>query len=172
VAWENQFRCGRSWPDLTLDPERELPIGAHVVTPRRGYTHHGIYVGRGRVVQYGGLSRGLRSGPVKEVSLSQFGHGWPIWIRPRESIGLDGHEVARRARSRLGEDRYHVFTNNCEHFCQWCLRGEHRSYQVEELARRYRRIRQRVMQPLSRALLRVWRAVALGHAAGSHAGTN
>jgi len=109
---------------------------------------------------------------VEDVSLSQFGHGWPIWIRLRESIGLDGHEVARRARSRLGEDRYHVFTNNCEHFCQWCLRGEHRSYQVEELARRYRRIRQRVMQPLSRALLRVWRAVALGHAAGSHAGTN
>src|SRR6266853_3959358 len=54
VAWENQFRCGRSLPDLTLDPERELPIGAHVVTPRRGSTHHGIYVGRGRVVQYGG----------------------------------------------------------------------------------------------------------------------
>jgi len=50
-----------------------LPIGAHVVTPRRGYTHHGIYVGRGRVVQYGGLSRGLRSGPVKEVSLSHLG---------------------------------------------------------------------------------------------------
>ena len=24
------------------------PIGAHVVTPRRAYTHHGIYVGDGR----------------------------------------------------------------------------------------------------------------------------
>jgi hypothetical protein len=23
-------------------------------------------------------------------------------------------------------------TNNCEHFCEWCLRAEHRSYQVDE----------------------------------------
>jgi hypothetical protein len=33
---------------------------------------------------------------------------------------------------RLGEDRYSVLTNNCEHFCEWCVRGEHRSYQVDE----------------------------------------
>ena len=39
----------------------------------------------------------------------------------------------RRARSRLGEDRYRLLTNNCEHFCEWCLRDEHRSYQVESL---------------------------------------
>jgi hypothetical protein len=23
-------------------------------------------------------------------------------------------------------------TNNCEHFCEWCLRAEHRSYQVDK----------------------------------------
>jgi hypothetical protein len=31
----------------------------------------------------------------------------------------------------VGEDRYRVLTNNCEHFCEWCLRGEARSYQVD-----------------------------------------
>jgi hypothetical protein len=31
----------------------------------------------------------------------------------------------------VGEDCYRLFTNNCEHFCEWCLRGEPRSYQVE-----------------------------------------
>jgi hypothetical protein len=44
--------------------------------------------------------------------------------------------VVHRARSRLGEDRYHVLRNNCEHFCEWCVRGQHRSYQVEALAGR------------------------------------
>jgi hypothetical protein len=46
------------------------PWGAHIVSLRRGYTHHGIYVGNERVVQYGGLTRGLRRGPVEEVLLS------------------------------------------------------------------------------------------------------
>src|SRR6266481_3083523 len=152
VAWENQFRCGRSWPDLTLDPERELPIGAHVVTPRRGYTHHGIYVGRGRVVQYGGLFLGLRRGPVEEVALLQFARGRAIWLRLEESRQFDRDEVVHRARARLGEDRYNVLTNNCEHFCEWCVRGEPRSHQVDELVTRYGRAWRRLVELLARVL--------------------
>ena len=34
----------------------DFPLGAHIVTPRRWYTHHGIYVGAGQVVHYAGLS--------------------------------------------------------------------------------------------------------------------
>jgi hypothetical protein len=118
--------------DRPLDPEHEPPLGAHVVTPRRGYTHHGVYVGAGRVVQYGGLSWGLRRGAVEEVPLSQFSQGNPVWVRVTGSSWFDQHEVVRRARLRLGEDCYNVLTNNCEHFCEWCVRGEHRSYQVDE----------------------------------------
>jgi hypothetical protein len=138
--------------DHALDPESEPPIGAHMVTPRRGYAHHGIYVGQGQVVQYGGLSRGLRRDPVEEVSLSQFAQGRTIWIRLHESIGLDRDEVVRRARLRLGENRYHMLTNNCEHFCEWCARGEHRSYQVDELVARYGRAWRRLSELLARAL--------------------
>src|SRR5260221_14323833 len=119
--------------DRALDPEHEPPKGAHMVTPRRGYTHHGIYVGRGRVVQYGGLSRGLRRGPVEEVPLSQFAQGCTIWIRLHESKGLDRDEVVRQARLRLGEERYHLLNNNCGHFFEWCVRGGHRSYPWDEL---------------------------------------
>jgi hypothetical protein len=143
--------------DQALDGLRELPLGAHVVTPRHGYKHHGIYVGRGRVVQYGGLSRGFRLGPVEEVSVTQFAQGRPMWIRPGEFGGADRPEVVSRARSRLGEDRYHLLTNNCEHFCEWCVHGEHRSRQVDELADRYRRTRQRLLEPLARMLLRIGR---------------
>lgn len=57
------------WPS---GPEREPPLGAHLTTSRRGYTHHGMYVGRGRVVHYSGLSGFWQGGPVEEVSLSRF----------------------------------------------------------------------------------------------------
>jgi hypothetical protein len=33
----------------------------------------------------------------------------------------------------VGEDCYRLLTNNCEHFCEWCLRGKPRSHQVEAL---------------------------------------
>jgi hypothetical protein len=109
------------------------PLGSHLLTPRRGFTHHGIYVGRGNVVHYNSAVRHLRRFPVQEVSLTSFAHGRAIWVRARSEPRFDSIEVTRRARSRLGEDRYRILSNNCEHFCEWCLRDEHRSYQVERL---------------------------------------
>ena len=111
---------------------QEPPLGAHLVTPRRGYLHHGIYVGDGKVVHYAGLAYGLRRGPVEEISLARFTNGRPVCVRSDASLEFDRREVIRRARSRIGEDHYRLLTNNCEHFCEWCLYGEHRSYQVEE----------------------------------------
>jgi hypothetical protein len=111
----------------------DAPIGSHVVTPRRGYLHHGIYVGDGKVVHYAGLCYGLHSGPVEEVALTRFADGRPVWIRSDVAPIFDPQETVRRARSRVGEDRYRLLTNNCEHFCEWCLRGRPRSHQVEAL---------------------------------------
>jgi hypothetical protein len=136
--------------DRPLDPEREPPPGAHMVTPRRGYTHHGIYVGGGRVVQYGGLSWGLRRGPVEEVNLSQFSHGRPVWVRVVGSPRFDQHEVVRRARLRLGEDHYSVLTNNCEHFCEWCVRGQHHSYQIDDGIAGYQGVLLKLIELLAR----------------------
>jgi hypothetical protein len=114
-----------------LVAESEPPIGAHIVTRRQGYTHHGIYAGVGRVVHYAGLSRGLRRGPVEEISLSRFAAGHRVSVVSRTPPKFEAREVVRRARSRLGEDSYRILTNNCEHFCEWCLRGQHRSYQID-----------------------------------------
>src|SRR3984885_10057267 len=150
-AGEKRMACRGLRPgDRPLDAEREPPLGAHMVTPRRGYTHHGIYVGGGRVVQYGGLSRGLRRGPVEEVPLSQFSQGRPVWVRVLESHWFDEHEVVRRARLRLGEDRYSVLKNNCEHFCEWCVRGQHRSYQVDERIAGYQGVVLKLIELLAR----------------------
>ena len=109
----------------------DLTIGTHLVTGRFGYTHHGLYAGGGKVVHYAGLSRSLRRGPVQEVPLAAFAHGHPVWIRQSPAARFAGMEAIRRAYSRLGEDRYRLISNNCEHFCTWCLYGESRSDQID-----------------------------------------
>jgi Lecithin retinol acyltransferase len=113
--------------------------------------HHGIYVGRGKVIQYGGFVRGLHRGAVEEVSVKQFVRGRPLWTRNERAPCFHPDEVVRRAHSRLGEDRYSLLTNNCEHFCEWCLRAQHRSYQVEEWLARPHRALQR-----SEGWIQVW----------------
>lgn len=113
---------------------RNLPIGAHLVTPRKGYSHHGIYVGNGRVVHYAGFCKGwLQRGPVEETSVAKFARGYPVEVRAHAQGPYAPGEVARRARNRVGEDCYALLTHNCEHFCAWCVTGESRSEQVERL---------------------------------------
>jgi hypothetical protein len=115
--------------------EREPPLGAHLTTSRRGYDHHGVYVGRGRVVHYSGLSGFWQCGPVEEVPLSRFVNGHPVRLVDHVESRYSPDEIVRRARSRLGENDYRLLTNNCEHFCNWCLSGVSRSAQVEKRLR-------------------------------------
>ena len=49
-----------------------------------------------------------------------------------------GPAAVERARERLGEDRYSLWSNNCEHFVEWCLSGTPRSAQVDALRARWR----------------------------------
>jgi hypothetical protein len=106
----------------------QVPLGAHLVSPRRFYLHHGIYLGDGKVAHYSGLSGSLKAGPIEVTDLERFASGKPVWI-VREAAQYRAGEVVHRARSRLGENRYRLFSNNCEHFCTWCLTG--RSYSVQ-----------------------------------------
>jgi hypothetical protein len=118
-----------------VDLSAAIPLGAHLVTPRCGFTHHGIYVGNGRVVQYTGLSRSLRGGPVQEVSLAEFENCRGVAIASSSQTRYPPDVVVERARSRLGENAYRIATNNCEHFSSWCLRGEGRSEQIDRFLR-------------------------------------
>jgi hypothetical protein len=123
--------CPAPQPGLAREP---FAIGAHLITPRRGYTHHGIYVGGNRVVHYAGWSRAaLTCRPVEEVSLDEFAGGREVRSRTDCTVRYTPVDVVARARSRLGEDRYRIASNNCEHFCHWCLSGENRSVQVDRL---------------------------------------
>jgi hypothetical protein len=122
------------WP-LDLWPlgrlEEEPTLGSHLTTLRRGYSHHGIYVGEARVVHYSGLSGRWQCGPVEEVSLSRFACGHEVRSVEHAKPVFSPEEIVRRARSRLGENNYRLLTNNCEHFCNWCISGVSRSAQLE-----------------------------------------
>lgn len=111
-----------------------IPVGAHLSTPRRGFTHHGIHIGNGRVVHYPGSSRCFDTGPITEVSVAEFarGRGYSIEHTP---CRFAAEEIVRRARSRVGEHAYRVTNNNCEHFCFWCRTGRAHSEQVEYFTR-------------------------------------
>jgi hypothetical protein len=109
---------------------QEPPLGSHLKSLRRGYTHHGIYVGNGRVIHYAGWANNQATGPVEETDLDSFtqGNGFSIIVHDH----ADPPElIVARARRRLGETDYCVASNNCEHFCNSCVNGDHHSRQID-----------------------------------------
>jgi hypothetical protein len=111
--------------------ESGVEAGSSLTVARNGYRHYGIYVGGGRVIHYAGRIR-YPKGRVEEISLEEFGGHRPVQIGVAPDCAV-ASEVVRRARSRLGECRYDLLRNNCEHFSNWCQLGEARSEQVEAL---------------------------------------
>ena len=113
---------------------RQLKAGDHLVTKRLGYTHHGIYLGRGKVIHYSGLASGLRAGPVEITSLDNFSQGKHTYVQSHENRVFCHKQTVKRARARLTEDKYNLLINNCEHFINWCIYGKARSEQVSHAA--------------------------------------
>ena len=72
---KSRLRGGLRRNDRRLAEGDKPALGSHLVSPRLGFAHHGIYVGCGRVVHYGAFVHGLHRGPVEEVSLARFTHG-------------------------------------------------------------------------------------------------
>lgn len=111
----------------------QFTIGAHLKVNRTGYTHHGVYVGDGQVIHYAGLCNGFNAAPVEIVSLKDFqGKADKINIVTYDDVQcFSPEEIIKRANSRLGENRYNVVFNNCEHFANWCITGRAESKQVK-----------------------------------------
>ena len=108
--------------------------GQHLVINKiaGSYTHHALGVGNGRVIHYSGLANDLSfQGTIEEVSLEQFSQGEAFQVKPYSSRKFNIDDAILRARLRLGESRYHVIHNNCEHFVEWCITGKHLSYQSQ-----------------------------------------
>jgi hypothetical protein len=147
-----QLYCGPTRSVSPLAPGEAPPIGSHLVMPWLGYTHHGIYAGDGKVIHYGALMYSMIRRPVEEVSLEAFAEGRPLFVVTHSEDAFEVAEILRRARSRLGEKRYRLLTNNCEHFVEWCLHDVHRSFQVQTALEFPRWFGERILAALHRWL--------------------
>lgn len=105
--------------------------GEHLYVDCGLYLHHGIGIGNGQVIHYSGLASSFDSGPISIVDLSIFSSGRAILIKKHQNRKFSDEESVKRALSRLGENAYCVFGNNCEHFVEWCIEGNHDSKQVD-----------------------------------------
>lgn len=131
----------------TVDESKipEPPVGSHLVSPRMGFNHHGLYIGNGRVIHYSGMARTLscrdilklpgliRYGAVVKTSLKRFcdGHGFRVLEHPNAKF--TGEAAVERAKKRLYERSYYLYGNNCEHFVNWCIDDTFKSPAVTRL---------------------------------------
>lgn len=92
------------------------------------YEHHGIDYGDGSVIHYRKPSE-----IIERTSIETFGRGNPIYTRYyADGFYFIADVVIRRAQSRLGERKYNLLFNNCEHFATWCKTGISDSKQIRD----------------------------------------
>ncbi len=112
-----------------------MKIADHIRVHRRlagvpSYFHHGIFVGRGRVIHYSGDAKNKQDASIRRGSIAEFASGADVHVVNYKDA-LTKTEVIFRAESCLGERDYDLAANNCEHFAVWCKTGRFRSGQVE-----------------------------------------
>lgn len=91
------------------------------------YKHHGIDCGDGTVIHYRKPSE-----TIERTSLETFARGNPVYVTQYgDGFGYIPDVVVERAESRLGEQKYNLLFNNCEHFASWCKTGVSKSEQVD-----------------------------------------
>ncbi|MDO5543768.1 MAG: lecithin retinol acyltransferase family protein [Acinetobacter sp.] len=113
-----------------LKQKTRFPLGTHLIVKHFGYSHHGIYAGRGRVIHYSGFAHLFKKHPIEMTSIEKFSHGKNIIVQSYHAPKYKGRKVVRRMRSRMHENNYHLIMNNCEHLCTWAITGVESSPQV------------------------------------------
>lgn len=90
------------------------------------YQHHGIDCGDYSVIHYS------KAGEVATVSRTSYdSFSWGQAVHPvYHNACFIADAVVERAVGRLGEQRYDLFFNNCEHFATWCKTGRSESAQL------------------------------------------
>uniref|UniRef100_A0A914DU95 LRAT domain-containing protein n=1 Tax=Acrobeloides nanus TaxID=290746 RepID=A0A914DU95_9BILA len=114
-----------------------LKPGDLIEFDRRSYRHWSVFEGDGYVVQYNGEGlHKIHLAEVVRVQLKEVVNGSRCRINnrfDREKPPLTAKETLLRAKKRLGERKYHVLNNNCEHFAKWCRNDHQHSAQTKIL---------------------------------------
>ena len=122
----------------------QIRRGDHICFPRLAYWHHAIVEtaeksnGEVNVIHYSNTAKQL----IQDNSNAPKNPGLAVVVRQNFKLGnesvyvmkhdrsFDPETVVSRAKSKLGERKYHPVTNNCEHFALWCKAGISSSEQV------------------------------------------
>lgn len=107
-----------------------MAIADHIYINCGTYTHHGIDCGDGTAIHYTGER--LR-GIITRTTIAEFASGKQIFVKKYNTYEMP-ELVVTRAESRLGENKYDLIFNNCEHFASWCKTGKNESEQVNRVA--------------------------------------
>lgn len=132
---------------------KDLQSGDIIGVKRFLYSHYGVYIGDNKVIHYAGDKGDFKGkNTIRYGTMEEFLDGkkeyfelvFPeIHQKPEketryETQSFEYHlyspeETVKRAESRLGEDKYNLALNNCEHFAIWCKTGISESYQVKRV---------------------------------------
>lgn len=143
-----------------LQEEKALTKGDVIGVSRGLYEHYGVYIGNNRVIHYTSLNSdiSMQDNKIMETGMDHFlrdageffildctyknkavkskpikaGFLVPDYnqLFERQSV-FSPEETVKRAKSRLGETKYSLAFNNCEHFAIWCKTGLSKSHQVD-----------------------------------------
>lgn len=91
------------------------------------YKHYGIDCGDGNVIHYRKPSE-----TIERTTISTFARGNKVYLIQENKVQFSflPDIVVHRAESRLGERKYNLLFNNCEHFASWCKTGISESKQI------------------------------------------
>lgn len=140
-----------------------LRAGDVIGVSRGPYEHYAIYAGKRRVIHYAGETSDFGGkvsiheapferflGRSRDYFVISFDSRYPVKIHSSTKFISMGYldrcnieyrkkyspeETLKRAYSRIGESRYNLVNNNCEHFALWCKTGISESTQVKLIAK-------------------------------------
>lgn len=100
------------------------------------YEHYGIDCGDGTIIHYSKVGEA----EIARTSQASFAQGGAIYPK-NPATAFIPDVVIDRAQSRLGERRYDLFFNNCEHFADWCKTGRGECSQLDNFGLRFSQIK-------------------------------
>lgn len=126
--------------------EKTPVYGDMIRTKVRFYYHYGIFVSEDQVIQFGLPDDPMRlaeSIKVLSSNIATFLQGGEVEVavpngQERKKM-RSAEQVVQIAQSRLGEGGYDILHNNCEHFVNDCVFGQHTSTFLQDMREKLRK---------------------------------
>ena len=126
--------------------EKTPVYGDMIRTKVRFYYHYGIFVSEEQVIQFGLPDDPLRPAEQIKVLTSDIGaflQGGEIEVAAPDAGERrrmrSPRQTVETALQRLGEGGYDILHNNCEHFVNDCVFGEHTSTFLQDVREKLRK---------------------------------